>query len=415
MKKEVTTQDIEKLRECTVDLHPAFPGDNVAVVIFCSREYLRVAAVTLQSVITHTSLQRNYDLLIVSSKVSDEEENELQTLVKGRENCSIRVVDGAPFMELIYQGLRQEDFAVNLHECLRLFVPFVCRNYEKVVCLGADVIVRTDIAELYDMELGDHFITGVSPFYDRLIARRWEALREMCPQPWEMEDVNSWRMPMHIYYDVKLGISLDSQERPGLNGDVLLLNIPLLTKEEFFRKGLNSLFLNRWRTTTEAVYIKLLKQKRINLGMEWNVQSSPDPYDNWGTLGADEVEEYAELVRLAKIFHFMGIANKKPWINPAAPLGWLWWDYARETPFYESLLCMTFETMVKTMVKTRSEETEAYAKKLFSESRKIPSLKRKMRFLRVVRQFTFGKTWRRLKEKERALKTRIREFRALIR
>ena len=407
MKKEVTPQDIEKLRKYTVDLHPAFPGDNVAVAVFCSREYLPIAATTLQSVIAHTSLWRNYDLLIVSSEVSDEEENELQALVKGRENCSIRVVDGAPFMELIYQGLRQENFSVNLHESLRLYVSFVCRNYEKVVCLGADVIIQTDVAELYDMELGDHFLVAAKTFYDCPRARRRKAIREMCPQPWEMEDVNSWRMPEHIYYGEKIGCS---QEHPGFNGDVLLLNIPLLAEEKFFEDGLNSLFRERWRTLSEAVYMKLLKQKTIMLGMEWNLQPSPDPYDEWGgklKLDTDEAEAYAELVRQAKIFHFMGIANKKPWVNPAAPLGWLWWKYARETPFYEQLLSITFET--------HSRETEAYARKMFNEWRKIPSLKRKMRFLRVARQFTFGKTRRRLKEKEWALKTRIREFRAMIR
>ncbi len=407
MKKEVTPQDIEQMRKSTVNLHQAFPGDNVAVAVFCSREYLPIAATTLQSVIAHTSLQRNYDLLIVSSGVLEEEAKGLQSLVRGRENCSIRVVDGSPFMELLYQGLRQEDFWWNLHECLRLYVPFVCRNYEKVVCLAADVIAQTDVAGLYDTELGDHFLAAIHMFYGRLVDRKRKTIQEKYKEPWELEDVNSWRMPPNIYR-VKLGIS---QEQPSFNGDVMLLNIPLLTKGEFFKNGLNLLFRDRWRTLTEAVYMKLLKHKMIRLEMEWNVPSSHDPYDEWGTLDADETEEYTELVRHAKVFHFMGAANKKPWINPAAPLGWLWWKYARETPFYERVLSMT----IGTMVETRGSETEAYAKKMLNEWRKMPSIKLKMRILRLVRQFTFGKTRRNLKEKERALKTRIRKFRAMIR
>ena len=405
MNREITSKDIEELCKCTAELYPAFPERNVAVATFCSKEYLPMAAVGMQSVIAHADSRRNYDLIVVCSQATEEDHEKLQSMILGRENCSLRLVDGSVFMKLVNSELNQEDFFWSLCHLLCIFVPLVCQNYEKVVCIAADVITHTDISELYDMELRDRPLAATYTFYKHLLDKYSSRLNELIEKPWEYEDANSWRMPDDIYRK-KLGTQGNGL---GFNGDVLVLNVSLLNKEEFVRHGLNSMLKERWRTLGEAVYQKFYDAKKLPLSFEYNFISSPNPYNNI-ELDEEDLKVFASIAR-PKIIHYMGSRHKKPWVNPAAPLGWLWWKYARETPFYEQLLSMTFETMVK----TRSQETEAYAKKMYNESHKLPSLKRKMRFLRVVRQFTFGKTRRRLKGKERALKARIREFRSLIR
>ena len=411
--KEITARDITELCKQTIELQPAFADKEVAVIVFSSVEYLPMAAIVFQSIIKHADPQRNYDLILLCSDLPEKESQEkLSSMIKDLNNFSLRVVDGFPYTKLIYTYLKQEDFSWSLSVCLQLFVPLLCRKYEKVVCLAADVLVNTDIAKLYDMELANHPIASATTFGTNAANRRRDLIISHWPKPWEYENVNSWRMPVDIY-EQKLGLS---SENPLFNGDVLLLNISLLNREEFVLTGLNLLFKRKWRSLSEAVYCKAYSSRRLSLDYTWNCSSSKHPYgNNIFELSEEECKEYAGMVEHAKIIHFIGSRDKKPWVNPAAPLGWLWWGYARETPFYEQLLSMMFETEVKAMVETHSHETEAYAKKMYNESRKIPSLKRKMRFLRVVRQFTFGKTRKRLKEKERALKTRIREFRAMVR
>lgn len=414
MSKEITSEDIAELCEKTVKLKPAFAERNVAVAVFSSLEYLPMAAIVFQSIIEHANPQRNYDLILVCPNLPLEEDRErLFSMVKKYRNFSLRIVDGFPFTELLHKGLEQKYFPSQYNidgECLRLFVPLVCQNYEKIVCLGADVAVTTDVAQLYDVELGEHPIAA--PFLDSALmdmhSRISKVLFERAnpnPQEWEYEDVNSWKMPRDFYYKKVAGITTSNAF--FFNADVLLLNVSMLNAEKFTQRGLNSLFCKRWRSISEGVYNHLLHSRCLWLPSEWNVYSSIWPglldSDLTATISEPEMRAYSKLVKNAKIFHFIG-QPYKPWNNPSAPHAEVWWGYARETPFYEQLLSMTFETTYK-----------AYAKKIFTEWRKIPSLKRKMRFLRVVRQFTFGNTRRRLKEREKALKTRIREFRAMIR
>ena len=411
MNKEVSSADIAELCKNTVELAPAFAERNVAVAVFSSLEYLPMAATVFQSIIEHANPERNYDLILVCPNLPKEEDRwRLSFMVKKYNNFSLRVVDGSSFIELLHRGLKQKDFGYNIDgECLRLFIPLVCRNYEKVVCLGADVAAATDIAEFYDVELGDHPIAA--PSYHPLLNDMWHRLTEIefkksvpNPREYEYKDVNSWKMPDDVYVKKVLGISA---YKNLFNGDVLLLHIPILNREEFTRNGLNLLFSQKWKSLTEAVFNRLLHSRCLWLPPEWNVSSS---IWSGGSLNAEitevihevEFKAYSKWIQQAKIFHFAGVPLNKPWKNLMAPHAEVWWDYTRETPFYEELLSILMQ------IEMHRETREV--KKLVSEQSKMPSLKFKIKLLSILCLFTFGKTRRRLKAKRETIRKRVKAF-----
>ena len=401
MAKEISSQDISELCSQTVELYPAFEEKNVAVAVFSSTEYLPMASVVFSSIIEHADPQRNYDLILVCSSLPREEDRaRLSFMVREYSNFSLRIVDGSFFIKLLHTGLKQEDFLYNIDgECLRLFVPLVCRNYEKVVCLATDVVVTMDISELFDFELPPPSPLA-APYSSKLSRLQFrcaeEGFKKSIPKPWEYNDVNSWKMPEGVYR-TRLGLIPD---QPSFNGDVLVLAPSMLTREGFVERALNTLFRDKWRSLSEAVYNKLLLARWTMLPPEYNIYF----LDRNTLLAMDAAafHEYDGIIKKAKVFHFAG-SSYKPWKNPSAPYAQVWWVYARQTPFYEELLH-------KLMQHEANNKMQEKIKLVFSECRKMPSLKRKARLLTTLRLFTFGKIHRRLKEKGETIRKRIEAF-----
>lgn len=117
--------------------------------------YVPYLAVTLQSMIDNASKNYNYSIKILNTGIS---EDNIQKIKKyERENVSIEFVNVMKSLEEI--GLR-------LHTCIyytqttyyRLFISSLYPQYDKVLYLDCDIVVRGDISKLYNINIGDNLV-----------------------------------------------------------------------------------------------------------------------------------------------------------------------------------------------------------------------------------------------------------------
>jgi lipopolysaccharide biosynthesis glycosyltransferase len=183
-------------------------------------------------------------------------------------------------------------FHYTLAAYYRLFIETAFPKCDKAIYLDCDLVLLTDIAELYDIDLGDNLVAAA---HEQNTERdeRFTAY---------VEDILG--IPPHTYF----------------NSGVLVMNL-----KEFRRFEVQKRFLALLTTynfdclAPDQEYLNVICKDRVhNLPTGWNKQSFPTPHDG-------------EL----KICHF-ALANK-PWHYEDTINGEYFWLYAKESEFYGQL------------------------------------------------------------------------------
>lgn len=114
--------------------------------------YVPFLAVTLESMLANCSNSYNYSIKVLNTGVSEENINKI--LKYNRDNVDIEFVDMKEVLDEV--GLR-------LHTCIyytqttyyRLFISNLYPQYDKILYIDCDVVVRGDISKLYNTNIGD--------------------------------------------------------------------------------------------------------------------------------------------------------------------------------------------------------------------------------------------------------------------
>lgn len=295
------------------ELKPAFDNNNVAVCVVSSDEYAPFAAVLITSIVANASEKNNYDLVIISDDMTVENIWQITSIASGHPNISVRVIDVSD----IVKGLSFYTWAhFTCKTYYRLLTPDLFKNYEKVVYMDSDIVVNHDIAELYNIDLGNHLLGNA---YDTHVVA-------YCTQdpPLEQRD-----------YNIET-LKLDNPEAYYQMG-VTVYNIPRIRNDfgegYFIRQG--ATLELRW--LDQDVMNMLCQGNIMRIPQRWNVMvaNMGDCIDEYYL--PDELrQEYFEARRDPYAIHYVGRAI--PCYTSKPDLYEYFWKYARMTSFYEIIL-----------------------------------------------------------------------------
>lgn len=127
---------------------PARADYNIPVVLVSSNSYTPYAAVCLQSILYHTSPQYHYDIIVLTGDMSESHKQILENMVRGRGNVTVRFYDPEPMLYTHWNQL-SVDPRGDIISFYRIALPWLFPDYEKMVCLDCDLVLETDIAELF--------------------------------------------------------------------------------------------------------------------------------------------------------------------------------------------------------------------------------------------------------------------------
>lgn len=266
--------------------------NNQTIPVFLATDdnYAPFLAITLKSIFDHASDNNFYEIIILSTDISKDNEEKISALkIK---NSSIKFVSMKEQIEKIKTLFPVRDY-YSIETYYRIFIADLFPQYDKVIYLDCDIAVVSDIAELYNVELGNKLVAAAH------------------------EDVADILEVFRRY----IRYALDCNPKKYFSAGILLMNTKLFRKEAFSKKFLNLMKKYTFRVTQDEDYLNVLckgRTKLLHLG--WN-------------RGAFPLKSFDE--KKLKIIHYK--LNWKPWKVDCALYEDVFWKYAAETPYKDTV------------------------------------------------------------------------------
>lgn len=270
-------------------------NSNKTIPIFFAIDegYAPLLSVALSSAIKNSSSTRQYKAIVLYRDLSDENKNRLSALAT--ENFKIEFVPMKAGLESITDRmsnrLRCDYFTLTIY--FRLFIPAMFPEYDKGIYIDSDVVILGDLAQLYDINIGDNYIGACQ---DRSVA-----------------DV----APLVKYMENAVGIDKDKY----INSGVLLMNLKQLRKAQINKHFLS--LLNTYHFDCIAP-----DQDYLNALCYGKVHFLPECWDAMPNENKPPLEN-------AKLIHYNLFS--KPWCYDGIQYEEYFWQYAESSGYMQEL------------------------------------------------------------------------------
>lgn len=300
-------------------IEKAFENESVNIVFGTNDKYARYMAVAMQSLIEHCSENHNYDIIVFETDVNDELKSKIISMADGHDNISIRFLN----VSSIYDNYDTEKLFCHLYFSkemyLRLFIPEVLQSYEKAIYLDCDVIVQSDVAELFETDVEDNYIAACRDYNSIVNISYYPKVKVYFKEVLQIEDMNTY-----------------------FNSGILVMNLPVLREVnlpektfELLEKYKELLYPDQDLLNLICVGHTKIMQNSWNFVFGINAALVQD--NHFIDLAVDWSKGLAD----QKIIHY--ISEHKPWNTPEMSYADIWWKYAKKTPVYQELLKEYFD------------------------------------------------------------------------
>ena len=292
---------------------PAFLENSVPICFAANDHYAPLLATTIASIVANSSVETNYDIMILYTDMNDENKTKLMALVTNNQNFSLRFINVGPYV-FGYNFYTQSDLTNTKYSneiYYRVLVPSLMENFEKVMFLDADLVVRSDIKELFDTDLSGCLVGAV---------RDYEGIANCYNNNYERAK----------YRLNELGIK--NFENYFISG-VMVMNISEFLEHMDSKIMLDLAVSKDWKQYDQDLFNYICKDKVKILDAKWDFVE--DIYGVYHSMPKNLFEEYLESEKDPKIIHFSG--NRKPWIKIDSKFNDDFWKYAALTKYYDEL------------------------------------------------------------------------------
>ena len=178
---------------------------------------------------------------ILYTSINDENKERIKKYE--RENIDIEFVNLNSYIEKINEKLHTRDY-YSKTTYFRLFIPDLYPQYDKALYLDCDIIIREDIAQLYNIDLEDNLVAGAP---DEAV----QAIKEF-----------------REYVEKVVGVS---NYNNYFNAGVLLMNLKELREFKFKEKFLYSLSKTTFSVAQDQDYLNRICKGRVKfIDSSWN-------------------------------------------------------------------------------------------------------------------------------------------------
>ena len=262
---------------------------EIPVFFAVDNGYIPFLGVALKSVIENTSKENRYAIKVLYTSVTEENKKRIKEYEK--ENISIEFVDLNKQLKEIQEKLYTRNYFSNT-TYYRLFIPELYPEYDKAVYIDSDTICLADIAELYNVDMGDNLIAAIPDGVVQAI----DVFKDYVERVVGVSDYNNY-----------------------FNAGVIVMNLEELRKYKFQEKFIYLLGKIRFEVAQDQDYLNRLCKGRVKiLDYEWNRMPIMGKRD--GDI---------------KLIHYN--LGAKPWYFDNVLYQEYFWKYAEKTEFYNEI------------------------------------------------------------------------------
>lgn len=256
----------------------------IPIFFSCDDAFAKFTLVTIRSMLENASKDYHYNVYILNTNIMDRMKDSAYKLASEYENATIEFINVVSYLDSISSKLPVRDY-YSKTTYYRLFIAEMFNEYDKAIYLDSDMIVKGDISELYNNELGNNLVGAAH------------------------EQAMIQTDAYGAYVERNLGISRNN----FFNAGMLLINCKLWREEAILDQFINLLSLYTFRVTQDEDYLNVICQDRVLwVGDKWNVEI----YEN---IKVSEEE--------ACIFHY--IMWSKPWHFTGVKYENYFWKYVK--------------------------------------------------------------------------------------
>ncbi len=358
-------------------------NEIIPIVLTTDKNFIAYTAVTLYSIIKNSKDVNKYEVIVFCDEDFDKNiVNKFEYLVKNKSNFNIRFINIKQYFEKY--SLKSNLAHVTNATFYRYIIPDVLKEYDKVIYLDTDMVINTDIAELYSEDVGNCYFGACHCS----IVMQEVALAH--------KNIACLEMPS---YFKKIGF--DDICKDYFNAGVLIFNNKLMREDNLSSKMLEIAQNGKFIHSGQDPMNIAAKGKVKFLNMSWNLETwAPTDEDSISYIPENHYKEYiAALENTPNIIHYASFV--KPWLDPGSFLAEYWWDYAKNTPFYELILRNMLEKDCKKSYLTKQE---------FCKLGEEKKLYRKLFKYKLISYLRFGYVNKKNKEKMSKLKASLDEI-----
>lgn len=296
-------------------LFPVFEN-GVPIVLSANDKFSPYLDIMIRSIIENASPSRLYDIIILYNDISENNQKKISMAAQEKKNISIRFIR-------VYQYFDTEKLFIDQHLSIetyyRLIIPEIMPSYHKILYLDCDMVANRDVAELYDIDLGD-CVLGAAKDID--VAGQINL------------EQNHWRE----YALNSLGLK---QPYDYFQAGVLIIDLDKLRELTSAEKLIQLARSQKWRCHDQDVLNVVCKNRVHYIPQRWNVLM------NWqeGNRSRMQImkmapktlyEEYIVARKTPYLVHFAGY--QKPWDVVNCDMAEYFWKYARHSLYYPEIL-----------------------------------------------------------------------------
>ena len=301
--------------EKTVEVKSAFQNNNVAIALAANDYFVPYLSVTLASIAKNSSVGRNYDILILTTDISQKNRIALQSLVSAYKNFSLRFVN--PEKKIAHFSPHLHGHFGHIETYYRLILPDLLPDYDKILYLDSDMVVNADVSELFDEDVNGFLLAA-------------------CPDADTAGLYNGWQPERKKYSDEILKLK---EPYKYFQAGTILFNLAEFRKTYSIEEMLNFASKENWLLQDQDVLNKLCEGRVKYVDMAWNVMC------DYNGVRVKEIialapqwlnKMYMDSRKDPKIIHYAG--PQKPWLEPEMDFAQEFWEHAKTTSFYEVMV-----------------------------------------------------------------------------
>ncbi len=267
-------------------------NNEVPIFFAIDDEYIPFLSVAIKSLKDNSSKENYYNIRVLYTNVTEENQKTICNYMC--DNVNIEFVNLTDYIKTIKDKLYTRDY-FSATTYFRLFIPDLYPEYDKALYLDSDIVILSDIADLYNIDLKDNLV-GAAP-----------------------DDVIQTIEVFKNYSELVVGVA---DYKNYFNAGILLMNLEALRKFGFQEKFIYLLGTVKFSVAQDQDYLNRLCKGRVTL-LDKNWNRMP--------VGGDIKErEKLHLIHYNLAF--------KPWHFENILYEEYFWEYAKQTEFYNKIL-----------------------------------------------------------------------------
>lgn len=291
-------------------IKPVFKTNYVTAVFACDDNYVAQTAVMIRSIVETSSSQANYDIIILSTGLSDVNLANVSVIAEKSQNISIRfynisklVCDIEFFTDNVYTPTK---YSKEMY--FRLFIPHLMPEYSQAIYFDGDMTAVEDIYPLSEIDLGADYVAATRD-YSGIAA---------CYDP--SSDRKSYRQSLGL-------AKLDEYFISSL----VIFNVPLFNKK-FLLQDIKRIISSRyWRQHDQDILNVLCKDKVKIIDPKWSFFEEL----NYSMRFLPEAlqQELLEAYKHPAVLHYA--AERKAWLDKNSDFIKYFWMNAVKTNYFD--------------------------------------------------------------------------------